>query len=188
MVSWIGVLAGLAVIVGALSALLWARIVHLPAYVVGPDHVAVMSEHGQTEVFAADAWFVVIGLVAGLVLGGLAWSWFRAFGSMVAFVALGSGLLAGGVCWGVGQLLGPGSFEVRLAHANPGDSVTIAFRLHSPTALAAWGLASVLPTLIAAVLSRDGGADSPDAGPRGRLAETAQPEESPVSEPSGSER
>jgi len=171
MVSWIGVLAGLAVIVGAFCALLWARIVHLPSYVVGKDHVAVMSEHGHTEVFAADAWFVVIGLVAGLLLGALAWSWFRSLGALVALIALGSGLLAGVVCWGIGQLLGPGSFEVRLAQANPGDSVNIAFTLHSPTALAAWGLAAVLPTLIAAVLTRDQRPEAPDVGPRGRRPE-----------------
>ena len=62
--SWLGILAGLSVIVGALCALLWARLVHLPAYVVGPDYFATMSEQGHTEVFASDAWFVVIVLVA----------------------------------------------------------------------------------------------------------------------------
>ena len=51
----LGVLIGVAVLVGLGCAVLWAQIVHLPSYTIGPGHVAEMSEHGYTEVFAADA-------------------------------------------------------------------------------------------------------------------------------------
>ena len=153
--SWLGILAGLSVVVGALCALLWARLVHLPAYVVGADHFAVMSEEGHTEVFASDAWFVVIGLVAGLVLGALAWSWFASLGWPVGPIATASGVVAGLLCWGVGQLLGPGAFDARVAQAAPGDEVRIAFELHTPAALAAWGAAAALPVLLAALFLGD---------------------------------
>lgn len=159
--SWLGILAGLSVIVGALCALLWARLVHLPAYVVGPDYFATMSEQGHTEVFASDAWFVVIGLVAGLLLGALAWSWFAALGWPVALIASAASVVAGLVCWGVGQLLGPGDFDARVARAAPGDEVRIAFTLHAPAALAAWGLAAAVPVLLAALLLPDGKAPTP---------------------------
>ncbi len=150
--TWVGILAGLAAVVGALSALLWARVVHLPAYVVDADHFAQLSERGQTDVIAADAWFVVIGLVSGLVLGSLAWSWFRSIGWPVALIATGTGLVAGLVCWATGALLGPGPFDERLAVAQPGDSVVIAFQLHAPAALAVWGLAAVAPSMFLAAL------------------------------------
>jgi hypothetical protein len=167
-VSWVGILAGLAVVVGALSALLWARVVRLPAYVVDADHFASISERGHAEVIAADAWFVVIGLAAGLLLGALAWSWFRNLGWPVALIATGAGLLAGLVCWGVGQLLGPGPFDVRLAQAQPGDSVVIAFALHAPAALAAWGLAAVAPSMFLAALGPEQPNLQAQPGPRGR--------------------
>ena len=160
LISWLGVMAGLSVVLGALAALLWARVVHLPGYVVGDDHTAVMSEHGHAEVFAADAWFVVIGLVVGLVLGGLAWSWFRSVGWPVALISAGAALLSGLVCWGIGQLLGPGSFEERLAHAAPGDTIPVAFQLHAPVALAAWAATAVLPAMLASLL----GPELPGAG------------------------
>lgn len=168
MVSWVGITAGLAVVVGLFCSAVWARLVRLPAYVVQSDHVAVMAEGGHTEIFAADAWFVVIGLVGGLLLGALSWSWFRSLGWPVVLIALGAGLLGGGVCWAVGQLWGPGAFDVRLAHASPGDSVTVAFQLHTPVALAAWGLGAVAPSLLLAALGPEQGARQPDGGPRGR--------------------
>lgn len=165
--SWLGVLFGTAVLAGLLCALVWARLVHLPAYVMKDDHSAVMTEHGQTQVFAADAYFVVIGLAAGLILGGVAWSWFKGLGWPVAVIALATGLLAGVVCWATGQLWGPGSFDERLAHAVPGDSVTIAFQLHSPVALAAWGLAATVPSLLLAALGPEVAQPGP-GGLRGR--------------------
>lgn len=167
LISWLGVMAGIAVVSGALAALLWARVVHLPGYVVQADHSAVMSEHGHAEVFAADAWFVLIGLGVGLVLGGLAWSWFRSLGWPVALISAGAAVLSGLVCWGIGQLLGPGSFETRLAHAVPGDTVPVAFQLHSPAALAAWAMTAVLPGMLASLLGPElpGEGDSGAPGP-----------------------
>jgi len=170
--SWVGVLAGLAVIVGGLSALLWARVVHLPGYTVDSDHFAQLSERGHADVIAADAWFVVIGLVSGLLLGSLAWSWFRRLGWPVALIATGTGLLAGLVCWGAGQLLGPGPFDERLAQAQPGDSVLIAFELHAPAALAAWGLAAVAPSMFLAALGPE--QTGPRPSRRGQDAEGAE--------------
>lgn len=167
--SWVGILAGLAVVVGGLSALLWAQLVRLPSYVVDADHFAAISERGHAEVIAADAWFVVIGLAAGLALGALGWSWFKGLGWPVALIATGAGLLAGLACWGVGQLLlGPGPFDVRLAQAQPGDSVVIEFALHAPAALAAWGLSAAAPSMLFAALGPEQPELRADPGSRGR--------------------
>lgn len=183
-ISWIGILAGLAVMSGALCAVVWARVVQLPVYVVNDDHYAHLTERGHTEVIAADAWFVVIGLVAGLLLGSLAWSWFKSLGWPVAIIGTVAGVLAGAVCWGIGQLLGPGPLGIRLADAKPGDSVPIPFQLHSAVALAAWGLAAVTPSLLLSAL----GPELPDlrggSGPRGRVTD---PVGTPADEPEPAE-
>lgn len=170
-ISWVGVLAGICVIVGAACALLWAWLVHLPSYVVGEGYFAGLTERGQTEFFAADAWFVIIGLGAGLGVGWVAWAWLRDLGWPVALLATFAGLGTGVVCMGIGQLLGPGSFDARLATAKPGDSVPISLQLHSLPALAAWGLAAVSPALFASSLGpelrgrREPAASEPEVEP-----------------------
>lgn len=150
LISWIGTVAGVCVLLGVLSSLLWAWVTPLPAYLVDADFHASLGERGQVEVFAADAWFVLIGLAVGLAIGWLNWAWFRHLGWPVALLAVAGGLIAGGTCAGIGQLLGPGPFDARLAAAHPGALVPIALDLHAPSALAFWALAAVSPTLFLA--------------------------------------
>ncbi len=168
--SYLVILAGAAVFVGTVCASIWARVVHLPSYQVLVDHGAIMSERGHAEVFSADVVFLVIGLVAGLALGGLAWFWFKSLGWWVAAIAAGSGLLAGLLCWGMGQMLGPSSFANRLSEASPGDVIPISLQLHAPGALAGWSLAAVLPTLLVAALGPEPRLDGAQHQPRRGLA------------------
>ena len=151
------VLAGVAALTGALAAVVWVRVATLPEYVVRADGTATITESGQQQFISADATFVLIGLVVGLLLGGLAWSWFKHVGWACAIIATGAGLLAGLVCWGVGELLGPGPFDARLAVAQPGDVVQVALQLRSPSALAVWAFASIAPTLFASSLGPEVG-------------------------------
>lgn len=142
----------LALSVGALCALLWANLVQLPAYEVRSDGHAVIDEHGLTSMIAADAAFVVLGLLAGFLLGGFAWYRFRELGWPVAFIAVGSALLAGVTCWWLGSLVGPGPFAERLAAAEAGDVVPVALEVRSPSALAVWAFAAAAVPLFAASL------------------------------------
>lgn len=150
--SWAGVLAGICVVLGTLAALVWSKVVPLPVYTVNADFSATITEAGQTQVVSADAWFVVLGLTVGLAIGWLSWSWFKAIGWPTAFIAAGAGLLSGLVCWGAGEMLGPGPFDARLAVAQAGDRVPIALQLHAPSALAVWVFAAVAPTLFGSSL------------------------------------
>ncbi len=168
-VPWIGLLAVLAVIVGGLTAVFWAGIVDLPAYRIRGDGSATVSERALTEFIAADAWYVVCGAAVGLGLGIVAWKWFKPLGWPAALLAAGSGLLAGIVCWQFGELLGPpgGSFEERLANAEPGELVPIALTLRSLSAPAVWAFAAVTPVLLAASL----GPEESQPQPRRQLTE-----------------
>jgi hypothetical protein len=172
-VAWIALLAGLAVIVGALAGVFWSGVVDLPAYKILADGHAVISQDGLGQVVSADVWYVITGAMVGAGLGMVVWKWFRTTGWPSALLAVAAGLLAGLVCWKVGELIGPGSFDDRLARAQPGDLVPIALQLRSLSALAIWGFAAVAPVLLASSL----GPDDEDPGPGRRPKKTELLEE-----------
>ncbi len=161
-VAWIALLVGLSAVVGALAAVFWSGVVELPTYLIDKDDSAVIGEAGLTQVVAADVWYCITGALVGLGLGLVTWKWFRALGWVSALLAVGSGLLAGLLCWQVGELLGPGSFDQRIANAQAGDHVPISLQLRSWSAIAVWGFAAVTPVLLASSL----GADEQDPAPR----------------------
>lgn len=152
---WIAILAGLSIVVGALGGVFWAAVVKLPAYLVGADGSGTMTERGLTEIVSGDAWYVIVGVLIGVGLGLVAWRWFRPLGWPTPLLAIGAGLVAGLVCWQVGQLVGPGNFNDRLAAASPGDLVRMSLELHSWSALAVWAFAAVTPVLLISSLGPD---------------------------------
>lgn len=168
---WVGMLAGLSVVVGALSAVFWVNVVDLPEYFIERDYSATVSERGLTEFVAADAWYVVCGVLVGVGLGIVAWRWFKPLGWPSALLAAGAGLLAGIVCWKFGELLGPGDFYDRLAKAEPGQLVPISLTLRSMSAPAVWAFAAVTPVLLASSLGPE------EAPPRPRRFEPSTTEQ-----------
>ena len=144
-----------ALVVGIVAAVVWRLVVQPPSYLVQADGSASMSERGLTEIFGADAWYVVLGVVFGAVIGVITWRRFKHLGWVSAFLAGGLGALAGVVCWQLGQLLGGTSFDERLATAKPGDLVPISLELHAISALAIWAFAAVTPVLLISSLGKD---------------------------------
>lgn len=175
---WLALMAGLAVVVGALAGVFWAAIVKVPAYLVTADGSGSMTERGLTEIVSGDAWFVIIGVLIGVGLGLVAWKWFHPLGWRTPLIAIGAGLVAAVVCWQVGQLVGPGNFNDRLAAASPGDLVRMSLELHSLSALAVWAFAAVTPVLLISSLGPDD--EEHHRKPRGKptVAEPAEQAES----------
>ncbi|MFT4110653.1 hypothetical protein [Propionicimonas sp.] len=164
-VLWVALLAGLSAVVGGLSAVFWASVVTLPTWRIdASSSSAVMSERGVTQIVSADIWFVITGALVGVGLGLVTWKWFRPLGWPTAILAVAAGLLAGVVCWQVGQLLGPGSEAERIAAAEPGSVIPAALRLRAVSALAVWGFAAITPVLLISSL----GPDDEDASSRRR--------------------
>lgn len=150
--SWLGLLAVLSAAVGAVAGVFWSRLVHLPAYSIQADGSAVVTGKGLSEFVAADAWFAAIGVITGAAVGVVAWLWFKRLGWPVAFVACGAGILAGVAALFIGQLLGPGSLDVRIATAQPGDLVPVDLKLTSWPAMVTWPFGAVAPALFASAL------------------------------------
>lgn len=155
MIAWIALLAGLAAVVGALAAVFWSGVVDLPSYTIQPDGSASIGEHGLGQFVAADVWYAITGAVVGSGLGLVVWKWFHSAGWPVAVLAVAAGLLAGVVCWQLGELIGPGAFNDRVAKAQAGDLVPIALELRSLSALAVWGFAAITPVLLISSLGPD---------------------------------
>lgn len=154
--AWAASMFGVAaLVVGIAAAVIWRLVVRLPSYDVQSDGSATVSERALTEFFAADAWYVVLGVVFGAIIGIATWRRFKGIGWASAFLAAGLGALAGVICWQLGQLFGGAPFDERLASAQPGDQVPISLALHSPSALAVWAFAAVTPILLGSALGPD---------------------------------
>jgi hypothetical protein len=141
--------------VGALTGLLWEAVVDLTTYRVDDGGGAATGERGLTAVIAGDAWFTVLGLVAGLALGWVGWRRLRPLGWSLTLIALGAATGAGLLCWLIGYELGPGPLAPRLAVAQPGDAVPIELTLRSRAALLAWPFGAVIPVLLGSSLGRE---------------------------------
>jgi hypothetical protein len=153
--AWSALLMGLAVVVGALAAVFWSGVVDLPSYSIQNNGHAVITESELAQIVAADVWFAITGLLVGAGLGLVSWRWFRALGWPVALLAIAAALVAGVVCWQLGELIGPRDFAARLAAAEPGDLVPVSLQLHSLSALAIWAFAAVTPVLLISSLGKD---------------------------------
>lgn len=91
---------GLPVVLGVLTGLAWAGLAPVPP----PSGTAGLDPYAATsEVFiAADGWFAVLGLPAGLIHGVVA-----VRRRQPAWIVVGTSLLGSLVAWGVGVAVGP---------------------------------------------------------------------------------
>jgi hypothetical protein len=140
---------------GAAAGVVWWLLVKPPAYELNSNGGATTSERGLTQFIAADAWFCVIGLVVGVLIGIAAWRWLRALGWSVVLVVVVCAVASALVCWLVGYRLGPGDFSARLAAAHPGDVVPIPLTLRARASLLTWPFFAVIPVLLGSSLGRD---------------------------------
>lgn len=140
---------------GALTGVLWWLVVDLPGYVVQPDGGAATSERELASFVAGDAWFTLLGVGVGTLLGWLAWARLRDLGWPVVLVAAGAALAAAAVCWFVGHHLGPSEFNPRLARARPGDTVVIELTLRAKASLLVWPFVATVPVLLGSSLGPD---------------------------------
>ena len=143
------------VVLGCLAGVLWFFIVPLSTYQVLAEGQATITERGLASFVAGDAWFVILGLVLGIVCGLVVWSWCSGLGWVCVPLAVLGSTLMGLLCWQVGALLGPDLFNQRLAEAAPGDVVPIDLTVRGPVALLMWPFGAVLVLMMLSALVPD---------------------------------
>ncbi|WP_314905630.1 hypothetical protein [Propionibacterium acidifaciens] len=163
--------AGLIVVVGLLAGLVWYLVAPLQSVTVTSDGTVTTTNTAAVQNFGPDAAFIMIGLVAGLVLGICAWQWFKGAGwPVVLFAVLGAGLCAL-VAVSFASVIGPHDFDERLAGAAAGETVMRDLALTTPTAWVVWPFAAVVPVLVYSSLTHD----TDDPRVRERLAADEEP-------------
>jgi|1186.fasta_scaffold36931_2 hypothetical protein len=116
------VVLGTLALLGLLGGVLWAQVV-TPAEFTKLANGGAMGENELSKQFAADAWYVVIGAVAGLA-AGLVLSWWRTRDPVLTSVLLLAGAVVAAVLMAlVGHLLGPGDPRAALQSAKVGARV-----------------------------------------------------------------
>lgn len=104
------------------------------------------------RVFAGEAVFATVMVVAGAVSAALATGWLRRAGPLAVLGVVLAGLVGSVVAWRVGIWAGPNPVETRTG-LRAGDSVRLPLVLHSPGLLLVWSITAAFVTLWIATLS-----------------------------------
>lgn len=143
-----GVLVVLALgLLGAGGGLLWHLLAPRTRYIV-QDGTPLFAEPLPQTPVAADGWFAVIALVAGVLTGTLLQTvCYRWMLGGVLGLAIGS-VLAAFTMWQVGHLFGAAAFADALANARDGTELLAPLDVHARGVLTLWPLAATLTVFL----------------------------------------
>jgi hypothetical protein len=135
------VLAAVAVCLslGLLLGVAWWLVAPTPLVVVR-DGAAFLANPESSAFIAADGWFAVLGILAGLLSADLVFRPYRQRG-VAALIA--GGVLASVVAWRLGHLLGPDELAARAGAAADGMTIEGPLQLRALGVLLAWPIAAV---------------------------------------------
>lgn len=145
---------GVVLVVGIVSGLIWNRSVELPTYQVADDFRATIEESQLTHLMATDVMYCLIGVIAGLILGILAWALFYNRPITAMIVALIGSAVGGILTRVVAQFIGPKDFNTRISAAEPGSTVRADFAGHTWVPLALWVGVAMVPILVGVLFIR----------------------------------
>jgi uncharacterized membrane protein YeaQ/YmgE (transglycosylase-associated protein family) len=137
----------LVALLGAPVGLLWAAIAPKVDLVVTADGVDPNS-YWTKEFVAADAWFLIIGMLVGALCGVLAWQLSRRHQLAAVFGLTVGGLLAALIAWRVGHLVDVSRLSTTLASLNGRLPVDPTLDLRAKGVLFAWPFAAVASFLL----------------------------------------
>jgi len=130
--------------------LLVPHLADLPQVVRTADGIS-STEVEVTKRFDDDGWLIVLGVVAGLLLGWVLQRW-RGTHEVVTLLAIALAAFLGALLAGwVAEATGPADAAAVLADASVGTTATMPVVIDSRVAYLVWPLASVLGALAALV-------------------------------------
>ena len=149
---WRGARTALAVLLGSTVlgvpvAFVWMLVSpRVPGRVTAEGVILAIPE---TKAFiAGDAVFLIVGIVAGTVLGLLTWAYARAGGVRTVVALAVGGLLGSLVAEQVAERLTRRSFDSAVADAALGDAVDRFLRLGARGVLVGWPVAALIAFLV----------------------------------------
>ena len=137
-------------VAGVLGGLAWAQFTQPAEYLVTRDG-AYLDEQGLGEVFNADGWFLVIGLVLGCLPGAALTYAFRRHGWVAVLAVLAGSCLASYLCYQIGHTLGPAALGPRLEAAAPGERVAVPLTIEASGVFLGWPIGAMLGAVLVAV-------------------------------------
>ncbi len=138
---------GTLVVLGAVCGVLWWWAVD-PALYTKLRNGAAMGEVQLGKRFNADGWYVVLGLVPGLVAGAVLTWWRSRDPLLTAGLLLVGSVAAAAVMAYVGHLLGPGDPHAVLANATAGTHAAVRLDVSAWTAYLAWPIGALAGALV----------------------------------------
>jgi hypothetical protein len=138
---------------GLLGGGLWAAITEPPSYVVTrplPDPLP--TDAFPTDSFDSDAWFLVLGVVGGLVCGFACTALFRHTGLVVLAAVLAGAALASFVVNRLGMTLGPPPIAQQARDAGVGDVLSFPLHVGATGVFLGWPFAAVAGLMLAVSL------------------------------------
>lgn len=145
-ISW-----GLAVIGGVV----WGLATPLADYTVNDDGSLSTTQLGMFRSVAPVVWFSIIALILGVVIAELLWPVLRGLGAVCVALVIAAVVVAEGIVWGIGTLVGPGPLDPRALAAAPGAVLPDELALATPVPLAIGPFAASLMLLLVSCLGRD---------------------------------
>lgn len=158
------------IVLGIIGALVWALATTRPGYVVNEDLTAHIGERGLADMFGADAMFVIVTGVLGILTGIASWLMFHRTGWWVCVLAIIGAALSAVAVWQFGSAVGEHGFSERLASAAAGDVVAINLQLRAHGALLVAPFLAITPVMLFAAFWPEGERQSePEALVEGQL-------------------
>jgi len=147
--AFLTALAGSAVL-GAVAGLIWAAVAPTPVLQeIAPGEAQLVNAESAAFI-VADAWFVLITVICGLLTGVLGYRFLGRRGGPAAAAGLILGAAAGAaVAMWVGDTIGTGHYDHLLATSATGALFHASLALGAKSALALWPLCTAAVILIA---------------------------------------
>jgi hypothetical protein len=135
------------VVAGFAGGAVWAALADPPTAVVTRQGVFLASEVGYDHRAVETLWFLVVGILGGILAGALIGLIGRRHGATtVVAVVLMSAVAAALAAWSGIHVFGP-DLGSQLADASPGDQVRTALTVTSDVAYLGWSIGALLGLL-----------------------------------------
>lgn len=142
---------GALVVLGVLAGLLWHAIAPRTPYVFH-DHTGSYVRPVPTRPIAADGWFAVIALVAGIGCGSAVQGLFHdRLAAATVGLAIG-GVAASLIAWQVGHWFGADAYEQAVRSVHDGQRLYAPLDVRAKGALTLWPLAATLTVFLGALV------------------------------------